>query len=115
MKLLLNYGVWVTVTGIVGHLMVYGDRFFVSAAVGAVGPAYLDEKTGCYSKVIRFGRLFSKSINIRPNDDEPIQADFLIASGSLIRVSVFNKIGLMREDLFIDGVDVEGGVRNFRV
>lgn len=30
-----EYGVWVTVTGIVGPLMVYGDRFFVSAAVGA--------------------------------------------------------------------------------
>ncbi|MEO7106179.1 MAG: flippase [Rhodoferax sp.] len=30
-----NYGVWVSVTGIVGPLMVYGDRFFVSAAVGA--------------------------------------------------------------------------------
>lgn len=29
------YGVWVTITGIVGPLMVYGDRFFVSAAVGA--------------------------------------------------------------------------------
>jgi O-antigen/teichoic acid export membrane protein len=32
---LLSYGAWVTVTGIVGPLMVYGDRFFVSAAVGA--------------------------------------------------------------------------------
>ena len=30
-----NYGFWVTVTSIVGPLMVYGDRFFVSAAVGA--------------------------------------------------------------------------------
>ena len=30
-----NYGFWVTVTGVVGPLMVYGDRFFVSAAVGA--------------------------------------------------------------------------------
>lgn len=30
-----SFGVWVTVTGIVGPLMVYGDRFFVSAAVGA--------------------------------------------------------------------------------
>lgn len=35
-KPLLNYGVWITVTGIVGPLMVYGDRFFVSAAVGAL-------------------------------------------------------------------------------
>lgn len=35
LKSLWNYGAWVTVTGIVGPLMVYGDRFFVSAAVGA--------------------------------------------------------------------------------
>lgn len=34
-KPLLSYGVWITVTGIVSPLMVYGDRFFVSAAVGA--------------------------------------------------------------------------------
>ncbi len=32
---LVKYGAWVTVTCIVGPLMVYGDRFFVSAAVGA--------------------------------------------------------------------------------
>ena len=35
LKPLMNYGVWMTVTGIIGPLMVYGDRFFVSAAVGA--------------------------------------------------------------------------------
>ncbi|MDB5884206.1 MAG: Flippase [Polaromonas sp.] len=34
-KPLLNFGVWVTISGLVGPLMVYGDRFFVSAAVGA--------------------------------------------------------------------------------
>lgn len=34
-KPLLSYGVWVTVTGVVGPLMIYGDRFFVSATVGA--------------------------------------------------------------------------------
>lgn len=33
-KPLLNYGVWVAVTGVVGPMMVYGDRFFVSALVG---------------------------------------------------------------------------------
>ncbi len=31
---LINYGVWISVTGIIGPLMVYGDRFFVSAVVG---------------------------------------------------------------------------------
>lgn len=34
-KSLLSFGGWITVTSIVGPLMVYGDRFFVSAAVGA--------------------------------------------------------------------------------
>lgn len=79
--------------------------------IGAVGPAYLDEKTGTYSKVIRFGHFFSRSRNIRPYDVRPIQADFLIASGSLVRMDVLKKVGLMREDLFIDGVDVEWVLR----
>ena len=33
---LLSYGGWITVTGIVGPLMIYGDRFFVGSAVGAM-------------------------------------------------------------------------------
>lgn len=32
---LFSYGIWVTISGIVGPLMIYGDRFFVGAAVGA--------------------------------------------------------------------------------
>lgn len=35
LKSLWSYGLWVSVTGVLGPLMVYGDRFFVSAAVGA--------------------------------------------------------------------------------
>lgn len=34
-KRLYSFGAWVTVSGVIGPLMVYGDRFFVSAAVGA--------------------------------------------------------------------------------
>ena len=46
-KPLINYGIWVTVTGIVGPLMVYGDRFFVSAAVGtALLPLYAIPQEG---------------------------------------------------------------------
>jgi len=30
-----SYGFWVTLTGVIGPLMVYGDRFFVGALVGA--------------------------------------------------------------------------------
>lgn len=47
LKPLVNYGVWVTVTGIIGPLMVYGDRFFVSAAVGtALLPLYAIPQEG---------------------------------------------------------------------
>ena len=34
-KSLFGFGSWVTLSGVIGPLMVYGDRFFVSAAVGA--------------------------------------------------------------------------------
>lgn len=34
-KSLFSYGFWVTISGIVGPLMIYGDRFFVGAVVGA--------------------------------------------------------------------------------
>jgi len=37
---LFNYGFWVTITGIVSPMMVYGDRFFVSAIVGASALAF---------------------------------------------------------------------------
>jgi O-antigen/teichoic acid export membrane protein len=32
---LYSFGIWVTISGIIGPMMVYGDRFFVSAAIGA--------------------------------------------------------------------------------
>jgi O-antigen/teichoic acid export membrane protein len=35
MRSLISYGMWLTLSGIISPLMVYGDRFFVSAAVGA--------------------------------------------------------------------------------
>jgi len=39
-KKLFSYGFWVTISGIVGPLMIYGDRFFVGAIVGADQLAY---------------------------------------------------------------------------
>jgi rhamnosyltransferase len=40
-----------------------------------------------------------------------VPADYLITSGSLIRLEVFDAIGLYDEDLFIDYVDIEWGLR----
>jgi len=43
--------------------------------------------------------------------DQPVACDFLIASGSLIPVSVIAAVGLMRAELFIDHVDTEWCLR----
>lgn len=46
-KSLMNYSVWVWISGIVGPLMVYGDRFFVSAYIGAASlPIYAIPQEG---------------------------------------------------------------------
>ena len=79
--------------------------------VGAVGPGFYNENTGALARVIRCGIIFHRSLKIKDNDTYPIEADILIASGSLVRLEVFKKTGIMREDLFIDGVDVEWMLR----
>lgn len=82
-----------------------------SVQVGSVGPLFLDEKTGEYAKAIRHGQLFINKVDISPLDTNPVRADYLISSGSLIRTQILQAIGLMREDLFIDWVDIEWGLR----
>jgi len=79
--------------------------------VGSVGPLFLDEKTNEYSKAVKHGFFLVKKIAVIPMGDLPVKADHLIASGSLIKISALKEIGLMREDLFIDWVDIEWGLR----
>jgi rhamnosyltransferase len=86
-----------------------------SINVGIIGPIYIDEKTGNRCDVIRHGRFFISKIKVTPEDNTPINADYLISSGSLIRTSVLKSVGLMREDLFIDWVDIEWGLRATRL
>jgi rhamnosyltransferase len=40
-----------------------------------------------------------------------VPVDHVISSGCLIPVPVLDRVGAMREDLFIDGVDIEWGLR----
>lgn len=78
--------------------------------IAAVGPAFIDIKTNLLAPVIQFDGL--KVNKITPKNDELYtRADFIISSGSLLHKSVFSKIGLMMEDLFIDFVDIEWGLR----
>ncbi|MFZ1086600.1 MAG: glycosyltransferase family 2 protein [Terracidiphilus sp.] len=80
-------------------------------SVAAVGPAYIDERTGGVSPVVRYSYIGLQTIPIDLTSPAAVEAHFLISSGCLIRSFVLSKVGLMREDLFIDWVDNEWGLR----
>ncbi|MCB5176436.1 glycosyltransferase family 2 protein [Microvirga lenta] len=74
--------------------------------VAAIGPAYYEinsqRRTRAYhASATRISRI--------PLDGgtQPVASDFIIASGSLIALAVFDEVGGFYEDLFIDLVDVE--------
>ena len=77
------------------------------ASPAAVGPRYLDERQdNPLSPFVRIRGLRLERC-VCTSWDSIIPVDFLISSGSLIPMSVLDKIGNMREDLFIDYVDTE--------
>jgi len=79
--------------------------------VAAVGPLYVDEKTGERSRGVHRSGLRVQWFPIPAQETQPVEADYLIASGSLIRAAVLRHVGLMRKELFIDWVDTEWGYR----
>jgi len=78
--------------------------------VAAVAPMYFDSTTGAASGFVRMGWFGYKKQKELPSQDV-VEADFLISSGSLISVSVFNDVGVMDECLFIDHLDTEWCMR----
>ena len=78
--------------------------------VSAVGPRQLDTAAGHLSYFVQFGRFRFARVDPVPPDDWVV-ADFLIASGSLIRMSVLEAVGPMDEGLFVDLVDTEWFLR----
>ena len=78
--------------------------------VAAVGPRYIDgryEKMPCFNRVqgIRMARLGCDGVT------QVIEADYLIASGSLIPIEALDHVGGMADTLFIDYIDIEWGLR----
>ncbi len=78
--------------------------------VGSVGPICRDEESANLYPISKMNglRLDSK---FPENDQEYIDASFLISSGSLINLNVFRDVGLMNGSFFIDNVDLEWGFR----
>lgn len=80
--------------------------------VAAVGPTFTDLHTGITFpfKSLQRGALIPTPVH--PSSREPhVDALTLITSGSLIARDIFKAVGLMRDDLFIDYVDIEWCLR----
>jgi rhamnosyltransferase len=79
------------------------------AKVAGVGPVYYDQRVG---KAWPFYRLFAVGMKAQHcTGQEVIPCDFLISSGSLIRLAVLDEVGGMNEGYFLEHVDTEWALR----
>jgi len=78
--------------------------------LAAVGPQFIDQNGHVHSRFIRTKGLFIDK-QLKADEFGCVEVDHLIASGSLIPLKVFDRIGKMEEGLFIDYVDVEWALR----
>ena len=80
-------------------------------AIGTIGASYRDVKTGRIGDGIRYNYFgLIERIPITA-DYDPIQVDYVIASGSLVSLKVWQLLGGMKEALFTYWVDIEWGLR----
>lgn len=79
--------------------------------IAAIGPAYVDRKTGARSAAIRYcANGIMKRIALDAQS-HPIAADYVIASGSLLPRYAWERVGPMAEPLFAYWLDIEWGLR----
>lgn len=76
----------------------------------AAGPRYFDPRHQDQAPFVQLKNFRLRRISCTSPTDVVV-VDHLISSGCLIPMTALNKVGLMREDLFIDYVDIEWGLR----
>jgi len=78
--------------------------------VASVGPRYVDPRQNNPPPFIRVvGVCLERQTCESP--DAVVEVDYLISSGCLIPMETIQAVGPMREDLFIDYIDIEWGLR----
>ncbi len=86
----------------------YTDLSALGVRVGAVGPTFTDLHTAqTYPFQAQLPGHFFYGHKAPTTDEPHIEALTLITSGTLIPADAIRNIGLMREDFFIDHVDIE--------
>lgn len=91
-------------------LAVAKARLAAGVQVGCVGPRYEDSRQKNPPPFIQVRGL---RLERQPCEscDSVVDVDYLIASGSLIPLATLDDVGGMLEELFIDYVDIEWGLR----
>ncbi|MFS0706198.1 glycosyltransferase family 2 protein [Cellulomonas sp. 179-A 9B4 NHS] len=79
--------------------------------VAAVGAVARDDRDGEPPFVYAARRWGPRRVDLPDVDGARVAAAFLIASGCLVDVRALDAVGPMRDDFFIDHVDLEWGVR----
>ncbi|MCT8332225.1 glycosyltransferase family 2 protein [Leptospira sp. 85282-16] len=82
----------------------------VKVKIGILGSRYNDPRQNNPPPFLRFVGLRMIRCNCK-YEDSLVPVDYVIASGSMVSMPALNEIGDMREDLFIDYVDIEWGLR----
>ena len=77
--------------------------------VGAIGPRYFDHRQSNPPPFIEIKGC--RVVRHSCKDGAVVPVSYVIASGSLMSMETLNRVGGMREDLFIDYVDIEWGLR----
>ena len=89
-------------------LRAYKTLTAMGIRVGVIGPTYTDLFTGLtYPFQVKLPGKFFYGHQVATKDIPHVESLTLITSGSLIPSHVFQSVGLMRDDLFIDMVDCE--------
>lgn len=98
-------------TGMVEKFIQVMDSLSASAdLVSAIGPRYRNPQNLHTSRFVQ-NKWLRNSYRDGKRNNSIVPTDFLISSGSLYDLSVFDEVGLFNEDLFVDHVDTEWFLR----
>lgn len=90
----------------VGKLLAAWEELASSGSpVAAVGPRVVDRRDGWQAPFVTFGAFGVKRVDCDKTGRS--QTDFLVSSGMLAAIAVYEKIGMLDEGLFIDNVDLD--------
>lgn len=79
----------------------------LSSKLAALGPRIVSLRNAKPMPFKVFSRLCKRSDRRLPSDAKLFEADFLISSGCMIALQYLDDIGMMKDEYFIDNIDLE--------